>query len=78
MDKRRTVQEIVDSLGDKRWDFLSQVNHAIKNYIENQGLDCLTLVERNKDGSLLQRWEARPTLDYAGRLIAFCRGTPFK
>lgn len=74
----QTIQQMVEALGQKKYSFLSSLESDIKSYIARQSpSQCMTLVSRCSDGSVMNRWYPKEILDgYAERLYAFLKKKP--
>lgn len=74
-----SVQSIVNSLGSKKGDFLSDVRYSINSYIKNRSFsECLTLVTRYSDGSIQYHWYPSEIFDgYTERFISFLRNKKY-
>lgn len=72
MEKKELVAELVGVLGEKKYEFLADVEEAIKTYVSGQGTNCLSLVERNANGTISSRWALSASPGYVRRLTAFC------
>lgn len=70
-----SVQAIVNSLGNNKSSFLSDIKYDINSYISRRSVsECLTLVTRYSDGSSGAKWYPSEVLDgYTERFIAFLR-----
>lgn len=71
MDKEQAVEQILGILEEQRSAFLDDLQYAVQEQIQNQGADCLTIVERNPDGSVHATWQLQASIDYLERLNAF-------
>lgn len=53
----QTIQQMVEALGKKKYSFLSSLESDITSYIARQSpSQCMTLVSRCSDGSVMNRW----------------------
>lgn len=77
MNKHELVIDLVNTLGEKKSDFLVRTELSINAYIRSQGAGCMAIVEKQKDGSVYKIWKLAPSADYAQRLLAFCRRKDF-
>jgi len=75
MDKAALIDDLTSRLGEQKNAFLRSLQSDVRTFIENQGKDCLTLIERRSSGD--QRWSISADLGYIRRLIAFCREKDF-
>ncbi len=75
MDASKAITDVVNSLEDKKYAFLGSVQYEVRQFVANQSIEkCLTIVERNKDGSIHSKWYPKDFVEgYLPRLIAFCR-----
>ncbi|MDQ3799498.1 MAG: hypothetical protein M3384_08615 [Acidobacteriota bacterium] len=78
MSSREKVQELVNLLGEKKYEFLNDVEKSIENYVSNQGSNCLTIVGRYPSGVVYKRWYLSASLEYIRCLVAFCRQQKFQ
>lgn len=69
------VDEIVKSLGEKKFSFLNTVETSINTYISNKSWqDCLTIVLRYSNGNISSTWYPSEVMEgYTPRFIAFLR-----
>jgi hypothetical protein len=73
MNKNQAIEELVDSLGEKKYSFLSATESNINNYISSRSIgDCLTFIEKRSYGD--RSWSPSASVDYVEVLVAFCRG----
>lgn len=78
MNRDQHLQEIVSKLESKKGPYLDKLSRAIEAHIVSQSTtDCLTLVLRNKQGRIVERWKPQRGIGYADRLIAFVRNAPY-
>jgi hypothetical protein len=75
MDASKVITDVVNALEDKKHVFLSSVQYEVQQFVANQSIEkCLTIVERNTDGSIHSKWYPKDFVEgYLPRLIAFCR-----
>lgn len=78
MSSKEKVQELVNLLGEKKYEFLNDVEKSIENYVSNQGSNCLTIVGKYPNGAVYKRWYLSARLEYISCLIAFCRQQKFQ
>jgi len=78
MDNKDIIQELVNSLGEQRSEFLNDIESSIKSYISSQGANCLTINQVYSSGEIKRQWKLKASSDYAKCLYAFCRRESFR
>jgi hypothetical protein len=80
LDKAQILDQLAVTLqdGDKKQAFLDDLQYAVRYYIEEQGSDVLTIVERDDNGDIHQVWRLAASGDYIERLLAFLRNDDYR
>lgn len=80
MDEKKIIDNIVESLGNEKNNFLNNVENKVRKYIEAKSIkECLTFVERNTDGSVYVHWyPSEIGSGYVKCLVAFCRKKTYR
>lgn len=78
MEKEDIVQKILNALQEKKEPFFDKLRDSIRVYVSSKSTsECLELVTRQKDDTILAHWTGSDGLNYVKRLIAFCRKKDF-
>lgn len=74
-----SVQSLVNELGSKKVEFLTNVRNSVYNHIAAKNWrDCLTITELYYDCTVRSTWRPKASTNYGGRLIAFTSGKRYE
>lgn len=71
LDKPQVIDKLVTHLQEGQEGFLDDLQYAVRHYVEEQGSECLAIVERDDMGAIERVWRLALSGDYVERLLAF-------